>query len=85
MINFEALCALLAKNDAIPLDRKKTSELPWHIDYARKTYLKALIRHCRGNLRKIASYWDCDSEKTVRAVIREFGLWDELEQVRGEK
>jgi DNA-binding NtrC family response regulator len=85
VINFENLCALLARSDAIPLDRKKTTELPWHIDYARKTYLRALIRHCRGNLRKIASYWDCDSEKTVRAVIRDFGLWEELEQVRGEK
>jgi DNA-binding NtrC family response regulator len=85
VIDVERLSDLLARSDSIPLDRNRTSDVPWHIDYARKTYLRALIRHFRGNLRKITPYWDCDSEKTLRAAIRDLGLWEELEQVRGER
>ena len=45
--------------------------------------IRELIAHCRGNLRKIASYWDGDSKKTVRGVIQDLGLSEALEQARG--
>jgi hypothetical protein len=66
VIDFERLCALLAQHDGTPVDRRKTSDGPWHVDFARKTYLRALIRYFKGNLRKIASHWDRESEGGAR-------------------
>jgi len=82
LIDTEKLRALLAQSDSQAVAKGRTTEIPWHIDHAKKTYMRELIRHCNGNLRKIASSWDCDSEKTVRGVIKDLGLWEELEQAR---
>jgi DNA-binding NtrC family response regulator len=82
VIDAEALGRLLAESDARPVARNDTANCAWHIDYAKKTYLKAVIRHCGGNLRRIASYWDCSSERTVRALVKKLGLWDELVRAR---
>ena len=82
VIDVEALDRLLAESDSRPVARNDTAGCPWHIDYARKTYLRAVIRHCGGNLRRIASYWDCTSERTVRAQVKRLGLWEELVKAR---
>jgi DNA-binding NtrC family response regulator len=82
VIDYGKLVQLLAEVDSMPVVKNNASEYPWHIDHAKKTYMQALIHHCKGNLRKIVSYWDCDSEKTVRALIKDLGLWEELEESR---
>jgi DNA-binding NtrC family response regulator len=63
-------------------DGTPTYEWPAHVDYARRRYLSALIRHYNGNLARIAGHWDRSSENTLRKTIREFGLEDELRRAR---
>ncbi len=82
VIDAGALERMLAESDSRPVARNDTAGCPWHIDYAKKTYLRAVIRHCGGNLRRIASYWDCSSERTVRALVKRLGLWEELVKAR---
>ena len=55
---------------------------PAHVDYARRRYLRALIRHYHGNLSRIAEHWDRSSENTLRKTVREFGLEDEVRRAR---
>ncbi len=62
-----------------------THEWPGHVDYARRRYLRALIRHYHGDLARIAEHWDRSSENTLRKVVREFGLEDELKSARQER
>jgi DNA-binding NtrC family response regulator len=57
-------------------------ELPCHIEFARKEYLGALIDECNGDLALIGQYWDRHSEKTLRNLIRQFGLETRLEAAR---
>jgi hypothetical protein len=83
VIDTAELTRLLEENGDVPVG--DTPNCPWHIDYARKVYLQALIRHCKGNLRKIAQHWDCDSERTLRGQIKKLGLWDVLEQARASR
>jgi len=85
VIDAARLGEFLARSDSLPVARNDTAGAPWHIDYAKKTYLRVLIRHCGGNLRKITSYWDCDSERTVRSLIQRLGLWDELQAARRQR
>jgi DNA-binding NtrC family response regulator len=82
VINFSKLCELLAKRHELSFSPKDTAQVPCHIDYAKKLYLRALIQECRGNLREMTTFWDRDSEHTLRALIKSFGLWDELERAR---
>ncbi len=82
VIDYAALCRALGEADTLPRAKNDTASHPWHIDYAKKVYLRALIQHCKGNLRRITTYWDCTSERTVRTLVKRFGLWDELEQAR---
>lgn len=53
-----------------------------HVDYAKREYMKALIKHCSGNLNEIAMHWDRSSERTLLKLIREFHLEDELHAAR---
>jgi len=82
VVDFGNLCRLLARSGSPPAPGADTAECPWHIDFARKTYLRAIIRHCGGNLRRMTGFWDRDSEHTLRTEIRRFGLWAELETAR---
>ncbi len=66
-------------------DGTPTCEWPGHVDYARRRYLKALIRHYHGDLARIAPHWDRSSENTLRKVVRKFGLEDELQRARRER
>jgi DNA-binding NtrC family response regulator len=60
----------------------KKHELPCHIDFARKAYLAALIEECQGDLSLIGHYWDRHSEKTLRSLIKSYGLADCLQTAR---
>jgi DNA-binding NtrC family response regulator len=82
VINFAKLCEYLARRNELPLVKGDTANCPWHIDHAKKVYLRALIHSCKGNLREMTSYWDRDSEHTLRALVKQYGLWGELEEAR---
>jgi hypothetical protein len=60
----------------------RTWDVAWHIDHAKRAYLEALVRHCRGNLRKMSAYWDRSSPFTLRALLKRFDLWDTVLKVR---
>jgi DNA-binding NtrC family response regulator len=57
-------------------------EWPGHVDYARRAYMRALIRYHRGDLHRIAGHWNRSSENTLLKIIREFGLAEELQAAR---
>jgi DNA-binding NtrC family response regulator len=82
VINYSKLCKLLARRAELSFSSQDTAKVPCHIDYAKKVYLRALIQECRGNLREMTTFWDRDSENTLRALIKSFGLWDDLEKAR---
>lgn len=85
IINYDNLCRALSESDSVPVASGDTTSHPWHVDFAKKTYLRALIQHSGGNLRKILAFWDCDSEKTLRGLIKSYGLWEDLEKARGSR
>jgi DNA-binding NtrC family response regulator len=65
-----------------PAPETAAFDWPGHVDYARRAYMRALIRHYRGDLRTIARHWNRSSENTLLKTIREFGLADELQSAR---
>jgi|GEM_PF-1840934 len=54
-----------------------------HVDFVKRLWLKTLIEECNGDLALIARYWDRSSEKTLRNLVREYGLQAELDRARG--
>ena len=76
---------LLAEAGDVTVGKKGSADLAWHIDHAKKTYLRVLIEHHGGNLRKIANSWERSSEQTIRALIRKLGLADALDRARARK
>ena len=57
-------------------------ETPGHIEHAKRVYLATLIDELGGDLSLIARYWDRSSEKTIRKLVRRYGLTGELEAAR---
>ncbi len=57
-------------------------EIAAHIEYAKATWLAALIDECGGDLALIARFWDRSSEKTLRNLVRAYGLADRLAAAR---
>ncbi|MHC5063835.1 MAG: hypothetical protein ACYTG5_07660 [Planctomycetota bacterium] len=51
---------------------------PAHIDHAKRQWLSVLIDECRGDLALIARFWDRSAEKTLRNLIRNYGLSEQL-------
>ena len=82
VVDPDELERLLANTHTVPAPGSPTWEIPWHIDQAKKTYLEALIRHCRGNVKKMTAYWDRSSEFSMRALLKRFGLWESVLRVR---
>jgi DNA-binding NtrC family response regulator len=68
-----------------PLTDKETQDCPAHIDYAKRTWLAALIDECGGDLALIARYWDRSSEKTLRNLVRAYGLTEHLAAARARR
>ncbi len=83
IIDPEALrLAIRASDPKTAAHTVKKHELPCHIEFARRAYLAALIEECGGDLALIGQYWDRSSEKTLRSVIRGYGLTDCLQAAR---
>jgi DNA-binding NtrC family response regulator len=59
-------------------------EDPSHIEHAKYTWLRTLIEECGGDLALIAQFWDRSSEKTLRNLIRAYGLADALAAARNQ-
>lgn len=84
-IDVERPADLLRESDAVLVDRRRAYAFAWHIDHAKRVYLRALILHCRGNVRRMTGYRERRSKRTLRELIRRYGLWDESEAARKEK
>jgi DNA-binding NtrC family response regulator len=82
VVDVDELRRLLAEADSVPVPGSRTWDVAWHIDHAKRAYLEALVRHCRGNLRKMSAYWDRSSPFTLRALLKRFDLWDTVLKVR---
>lgn len=53
-----------------------------HVEFAKYTWLKALIDVCQGDLPMISRYWDRSSEKTLRNLVQAYDLGDRLQEAR---
>jgi transcriptional regulator with GAF, ATPase, and Fis domain len=82
VIDEEALARAIRRSPALPPADAPTYSLPSHVDYAKRTYLRALIRESGGDLAFAARHWDRSSENTIRKAIREYGLAGELAAAR---
>ncbi len=83
VIHMESLRRVIRSTDvhAMAHDREPC-RFPAHIDYARKQYLAALIDVFNGDLPVIGQFFDRGSEKTLRNLIRAFGLESALQTAR---
>ncbi len=85
VIEFDRLVNSLKGIDKVTIGKDaKLYEFPWHVEYAKRMYLLALIHHFKGNIRSITNLWENRSEKTVRALIKKYDLEHELETARKE-
>lgn len=82
IVDYDRLLEALAKSDGRPVSKSLRMNCSWHIDHAKRIYLRALLHHFKGNLRKVASHWDRASVTTVRALVKTFGLQEELDRAR---
>jgi DNA-binding NtrC family response regulator len=55
---------------------------PRHIDHAKRAWLSTLIEEFDGDLALVARYWDRSSEKTLRGLVRSYGLEEALAVAR---
>ena len=83
IMDMDELRSAIRSTDALALSREaQPSRFPAHIDYARKQYLTALIEAFDGDLPLIGQFFDRGSEKTLRNLIRSFGLEGTLQTAR---
>jgi DNA-binding NtrC family response regulator len=84
VINEPALRQAIRASDPIAMGSTDHAyRLPAHIMHARRVYLSALIDELHGDLALIGLFWDRTSEKTLRKLVRELGLSDQLAAARG--
>ncbi len=83
VINSEALRrAVKALGPVIEVESETTFEVPAHVDHAKRAYLEVLVDELDGDLVRIGKLWDRGSEKTLRKLIRSYGLGDALDAAR---
>lgn len=83
IIDMDGLRRAIRSTDALALSREaQPCRFPAHIDYARKQYLTALIDALDGDLPVMGHFFDRGSEKTLRNLIRSFGLEEALQTAR---
>ncbi len=63
-------------------DTGSSHDVPAHLDAAKRAWLSTLIDELGGDLQRIGALWDRGSEKTLRKLIKEFGLTDQLALAR---
>jgi DNA-binding NtrC family response regulator len=71
-----------ALSETRPAEGAPSHDWAGHVNHARREYLRALIEHHGGNLSRVAEHWDRSSENTIRKLVREFGLEEELGAAR---
>jgi len=71
---------VLTSGDTVP-----THELPAHVDFAKRVWLGELIDHFGGDLTLIGRFWDRSAEKTLRKLVRAYGLEGRLEEARSRR
>jgi DNA-binding NtrC family response regulator len=77
--------AIRAGDSAASAAYAATHENPAHIEYAKRVYLTALIDVYGGDLAAIGRHWDRSSEKTIRTLVRAYGLTERLAAARARR
>jgi DNA-binding NtrC family response regulator len=86
VINSEALRrAVKSLGPAVEVESEATFEVPAHVDHAKRAYLEVLIDEFGGDFAKMGKLWDRGSEKTLRKLIRTYGLADALDAARARR
>jgi DNA-binding NtrC family response regulator len=86
VINHRALQQAIRASDPIALGSSdKPYAFPAHVMHARRAYLAALIEELHGDLSLISLFWDRSSEKTLRKMVQELDLTQQLEAARSRK
>ncbi|MHC4598104.1 MAG: sigma 54-interacting transcriptional regulator [Planctomycetota bacterium] len=65
-----------------PAEDTPSYRWPGHVNHVKREFLKILLEHHRGNLTRMTGHWDRSSEHTLLKQIREFGLEEDLQEVR---
>jgi DNA-binding NtrC family response regulator len=86
IIDVDALRRAIRSSDAATLGAPGKAQVnPAHISHAKRTYLAELIDEFGGDLALIGCFWDRSSAKTLRKLIREYGLTERLQTARARK
>ncbi len=81
LVDLQALRDTLRAHGDVP-PSALPPDLPGHIEQIKRMWLGVLIDELGGDLSRIAYYWDRGSEKTLRNLIRAYGLTEELASAR---
>ena len=84
-INIAALRQAIRAAPALRSGAERTSQTPAHVDYAKRIWLGTLIDELNGDLALIGLFWDRSSEKTLRGLIRDYGLAEHLDAARARR
>ncbi len=83
LVDVSALRRAIRESDPVVAG---THERPWeihaHIDHVKRLWLATLIDEFAGDLALIGKFWDRGSEKTLRNLVREYGLVEQLAAAR---
>jgi transcriptional regulator with GAF, ATPase, and Fis domain len=83
VINVDALRRAIGSADPVSVAKSGSAHgIPGHIEHAKRIYLAALIDEFGGDLSLVAKFWDRRSVKTLRVLVKEYGLTDRLEAAR---
>ncbi len=78
----QAADASFALGPVVDVESEAPFEVPAHVDHAKRAYLEVLIDEFGGDFVKIGKLWDRGSEKTLRKLIKAYGLEDALDAAR---
>jgi DNA-binding NtrC family response regulator len=86
VVDTDALQAALRAGGAPPTGKGNARHHdPRHIDSAKRLWLATLIDEFDGDLAMAARYWDRSSEKTLRSLVKAYGLGDALAVARARR
>jgi DNA-binding NtrC family response regulator len=83
IVDEEALRSAIRSGDPASMaGASNTHEIPGHVDHVRRLHLGTLIDEFGGDLSLIGKFWDRGSEKTLRRLIKQYGLAERFEAAR---
>jgi len=86
IVDTEALRRAVRSFSGTPeIEGAATFDVPAHVDHAKREWLGVLIDELDGDLGRIGRLWDRGSEKTLRNLIRTYGLVDRLRAARARR